>query len=97
MFDQISTSNFIGILLIAIVLIYLSIKIIKSTDSEEPFTSIQTFWCIFIFFIFGAIILILGLIGFSSGMILFSRFLDSLGWLLIPLVFGLVWLVNRSK
>ena len=97
MFDQISTSNFIGILLIAIVLIYLSIKIIKSTNSDKPFTAIQTFWFIFIFFIFGAIIIILGLIGFSSAMILFSRFLDLLGWLLIPLVFGLVWLMNRSK
>jgi uncharacterized membrane protein len=97
MFDQISTSNFIGILSIAIVLIYLSIKIIKSTNSEEKFTEMQTYWFIFIFFIFGAIILTLGLIGFSSAMILFSRFLDSLGWLLIPLVFGLVWLVNRSK
>ena len=97
MFDQISTSNFIGILLIAIVLIYLSIKIIKSTNSDKPFTAIQTFWFIFIFFIFGAMIIILGLIGFSSAMILFSRFLDLLGWLLIPLVFGLVWLVNRSK
>jgi hypothetical protein len=49
MFDQISTSNFIGILSIAIVLIYLSIKIIKSTNSEEKFTVMQTYWFIFIF------------------------------------------------
>jgi hypothetical protein len=40
---------------------------------------------------------ILSLVGFSSAMILLNKFLDTLGWILIPLFFGLVWLINRSK
>ena len=46
-----STLSLIGILIIAIVLIYLSIKIIKSSNSEEKFTGMQTYWFVFIFFI----------------------------------------------
>ena len=92
-----STLSLIGILIITIVLIYISIKIIKSSNSEEKFTEMQTYWFVFIFFIFGGIILILSLVGFSSAMILLNKFLDTLGWILIPLFFGLVWLINRSK
>ncbi len=92
-----STTSLIVILLIVVTLIYLSIKIIKSTNSEEKFTEMQTYWFMFIFFIFGGVILILGLVGFGSAMILLNKFLDSLGWILIPLFLALVWLVNRSK
>ena len=78
-----STLSLIGILIITIVLIYLSIKIIKSSNSEEKFTEMQTYWFVFIFFIFGGIILILSLVGFSSAMILLNNFLDISGWILI--------------
>ena len=91
-----STLSLIGILIITIVLVYLSIKIIKSFNSEEKFTEMQTYWFVFIFFIFGGIILILSLVGFSSAMILLNKFLDTLGWILIPLFFGLVWLRQKS-
>lgn len=92
-----STISLIVILLIVVTLIYLSIKIIKSTNCEEKFTKMQTYWFVFLFFIFSGVILILSLVGFGSAMILLNKFLDSLGWILIPLFLALVWLVNRSK
>jgi len=97
MFDQFSNSNLFWIILIICGLIYLSVQIIKSSDSENPFTAVGTIWFLFIFFLFGGIIIILALVGFGSAMILLIRFLDALGWILIPLLFLAFWLVNRSK